>query len=91
MKITFYGTHSYDRHCFSDINKDFGFELNYHRSFLEKRNADLTAGAKAVCIFVNDRADREELTILKNQGVEKAQKCSAGHTADSALHGFLRA
>ncbi len=83
MKITFYGTHSYDRHCFSDINKDFGFELNYHRSFLEKRNADLTAGAKAVCIFVNDRADREVLTILKNQGVELlALRCAGFNNVD---------
>ncbi|MBQ9273801.1 MAG: 2-hydroxyacid dehydrogenase [Succinivibrio sp.] len=69
-KITFYGTHSYDRRCFAQINEEFGFELCNLRSFLSTENARMTQGARAVCIFVNDRADREVLTILKEQGVE---------------------
>ncbi len=49
-KIVFFGTHSYDRHAFTDMNadKNFGFQLIYHRSFLDINNADETHGAKAV-------------------------------------------
>ena len=84
-KIVFFGTHSYDRHAFTDMNTEqkFGFELVYHRSFLDINNADETHGAKAVCIFVNDRADREVLTKLKNSGVELlALRCAGFNNVD---------
>ena len=29
-KITFFGTHSYDRNTFAEINKNYGFELVNH-------------------------------------------------------------
>src|SRR5574344_970020 len=84
-KIVFFGTHSYDRHAFSDINRDnnYGFELIYHRSFLSITNADETHGAKAVCIFVNDRADRAVLEKLKKNGVELlALRCAGFNNVD---------
>ncbi|MDD6177204.1 MAG: 2-hydroxyacid dehydrogenase [Ruminobacter sp.] len=84
-KIVFFGTHSYDRHAFTDMNiaENFGFELVYHRSFLDVNNADETHGAKAVCIFVNDRADREVLTKLKDCGVELlALRCAGFNNVD---------
>ena len=84
-KIVFFGTHSYDRHAFTDHNneKKLGFELIYHRSFLNVHNADEIHGAKAVCIFVNDRADRAVLSRLKENGVELlALRCAGFNNVD---------
>ncbi len=82
-KITFFGTHSYDRHTFADINKNFGFELVNHRSFLTTANAAMVMGAKAVCIFVNDIADRKVIEILAKQGVKLiALRCAGFNNVD---------
>lgn len=84
-KIVFFGTHSYDRHAFAEWNKkdNFGFELYSHRSFLDLHNADELHGARAVCIFVNDRCDREVLTKLKAHGVEiVALRCAGFNNVD---------
>ncbi len=84
-KITFFGTHSYDRHLFTEINesKNYNFTLQYHRSFLDLHNASQTLGAKAVCIFVNDRADRAVLEILAKNGVQLiALRCAGFNNVD---------
>lgn len=84
-KITFFGTHSYDRHLFTEINesKNYNFTLQYHRSFLDLHNASQTLGAKAVCIFVNDRADRAILEILAKNGVQLiALRCAGFNNVD---------
>lgn len=84
-KITFFGTHSYDRHLFTEINesKNYNFTLQYHRSFLDLHNASQTLGAKAVCIFVNDRADRTVLEILAKNGVQLiALRCAGFNNVD---------
>ncbi len=84
-KITFFGTHSYDRHLFTEINesKNYNFTLQYHRSFLDLHNASQTLGAKAVCIFVNDRADRTILEILAKNGVKLiALRCAGFNNVD---------
>ena len=84
-KITFFGTHSYDRHLFTEINesKNYNCTLQYHRSFLDLHNASQTLGAKAVCIFVNDRADRTVLEILAKNGVQLiALRCAGFNNVD---------
>lgn len=84
-KITFFGTHSYDRHLFTEINesKNYNFTLQYHRSFLDLHNASQTLDAKAVCIFVNDRADRAVLEILAKNGVQLiALRCAGFNNVD---------
>ncbi len=84
-KITFFGTHSYDRNTFAEVNKNYGFELVNHRSFLDAKNAEMTMGAKAVCIFVNDTADRKVIEILAKQGVKLiALRCAGFNNVDLA-------
>ena len=84
-KIAFYGTHAYDRKMFQEINAKFGFEILNHRSYLTAENASLTAGAKAVCIFVNDTCDRKVLSILKDNGVGLvALRCAGFNNVDLA-------
>ena len=70
VKILFYDTKPYDKKLFEDYNKHYGFEIKYLESKLNNETAPLAAGYDAVCIFVNDIADKETLEILKNCGVK---------------------
>ena len=70
VKILFYDTKEYDKKLFERYNKDYGFEIKYLESKLNNETAPLANGYDAVCIFVNDRADKETLDILKECGVK---------------------
>ena len=70
VKILFYDTKPYDKKLFEDYNKDYGFEIKYLETKLNSETAPLAAGYDAVCIYVNDIADKETLEILKNCGVK---------------------
>ncbi len=78
MKITFFDTKPYDREYFDRANEEFGFELEYHRSLLRKESAVLAQGSEAVCIFVNDVADREAIEALASWGVKLIALRAAG-------------
>ncbi len=70
VKILFYDTKPYDKKLFEDYNKNYGFEIKYLETKLNSETAPLAAGYDAVCIFVNDIADKETLETLKNCGVK---------------------
>ena len=70
VKILFYDTKEYDKELFEEYNKTYGFEIKYLETKLNHETAPLAAGYDAVCIFVNDVADKETLEILKNCGVK---------------------
>lgn len=78
MKITFFDTKPYDREYFDRANEEFGFELEYHRSLLRRESAVLAQGSEAVCIFVNDVADREAIEALASWGVKLIALRAAG-------------
>lgn len=63
LKIGFFGTKDYDRIFFSELTKEIGegtynSELKYLNSNLGIETVSLAQGCDAVCIFVNDHADR---------------------------------
>ena len=70
VKILFYDTKEYDKELFEEYNKNYGYEIKYLETKLNSETAPLAAGYDAVCIFVNDIADKETLEILKNCGVK---------------------
>lgn len=70
VKILFYDTKPYDKELFENYNKEYGFEIKYLETKLNHETAPLAAGYDAVCIFVNDVADKETLEILKECGVK---------------------
>lgn len=70
MKIAFFSTQPYDKIFFSRYNEQYGFELNFFETPLNVQTASLVDGAKAVCVFVNDRVDAEVCELLHNKGVE---------------------
>ena len=78
VKILFYDTKEYDKQLFEEYNKTYGFEIKYLETKLNHETAPLAAGYDAVCIFVNDVADKETLEILKNCGVKPVVLRCAG-------------
>ena len=79
VKILFYDTKEYDKKLFERYNKDYGFEIKYLESKLNNETAPLANGYDAVCIFVNDRAEKETLDILKECGVKLIVLSCAGY------------
>lgn len=69
-KIAFFGAKPYDIASFNDINKQFDFDIRYFKGSLNRNNVLLTQGADAVCIFVNDTADKEVIDALVANGVK---------------------
>lgn len=70
IRILFYDTKEYDKELFEGYNKEYGFEIRYLETKLNNETAPLAKGYDAVCIFVNDVADKETLEILKECGVK---------------------
>lgn len=70
MKILFYDTKSYDRDSFQDTLKDFpGVEIEYTKSDLDPRTANLAEGFDAVCAFVSSDVGTQTVEILHNKGI----------------------
>lgn len=79
MKILFFDTKEYDKKLFNEYNGDYGYEIKYLETKLNSETAPLARGYDAVCIFVNDRADKETLDILKECGVKLIVLRCAGY------------
>ncbi|MFC0322583.1 2-hydroxyacid dehydrogenase [Gallibacterium melopsittaci] len=83
MKIAVYSTKSYDRKYLELVNVKYGFELEFFDFMLSKRTAKMAEGCQAVCIFVNDNADREVLTQLAQLGIHiVALRCAGFNNVD---------
>ncbi|MAT39144.1 MAG: hydroxyacid dehydrogenase [Ectothiorhodospiraceae bacterium] len=78
MKLTVFSTHDYDREYFDKVNAEFGHEIVYHDAQLTEDTAALAEGSEAVCLFINDRANRAALESLANAGVKLLTLRSAG-------------
>jgi D-lactate dehydrogenase len=75
--VSFFDTKPYDRTYM--LAADEGtISWRFHDFRLNAETARLAAGATIACIFVNDRADRATLTVLKEEGVERLVLRSAG-------------
>ena len=79
MRIAFYDTKPYDKIWFDILAEQNGFEIKYFDFKLNAETASLSKGFEAVCIFVNDTADKETLDILYNSGVKLLALRCAGY------------
>lgn len=93
IKIAFFDTKEYDKKLFDKYNKKFGYEITYFDSKLNKETAPLAKGFDAVCIFVNDVADKETIEILKSEGIKLIVLRCAGfnNVALDELDGTIKA
>ncbi|KAE9528436.1 2-hydroxyacid dehydrogenase [Testudinibacter aquarius] len=83
MKVVVYSTKKYDKNYFELVNVKYGFELEFYDFLLNERTAKMAEGADAVCIFVNDIADRHVLQKLAQIGVKfVALRCAGFNNVD---------
>lgn len=79
MKIAFYDTKPYDKIWFKPLAKEHNFDITFFETKLSRDTAILATGNDAVCIFVNDEADKEILDILHEVGVKTILLRCAGY------------
>jgi D-lactate dehydrogenase len=78
MKIALYSAQAYDIKFFEEENENYNYELNFFKSHLDSKTADLAKDCDVVCAFVNDDLSREVLTRLHELGIKLIALRSAG-------------
>ena len=68
MKIAVFSTCNYDQQFLEKYNT--GHELSFIQSALSQQNASLTRGFDALCLFVNDKVDKEVIAILEKNNIK---------------------
>ncbi len=82
LKVAVYDTKSYDRRYFQTEGAD-SFDWKFHEFRLSAETAATAEGADAVCVFVNDRLDRDCLEALKSHGIRHvALRCAGFNNVD---------
>lgn len=79
MKIAFYDTKSYDRIWFEPLAKEKGIEIRFLEAKLNKDTVRLSKDCDAVCIFVNDSADKDVIKALDQYGTRAILLRCAGY------------
>ena len=83
MKVSIFSTKSYDRQFFTAENILHQHELTFLEPQLDRQTACLATNATAVCVFVNDKVDRETLEFLAHSGVNLiALRCAGYNNVD---------
>jgi D-lactate dehydrogenase len=83
MKVAVYDTKPYDREYLGTAARADELKLRFNDFRLEPETAFTAAGAKAVCVFVNDDLRRETLTELAKVGVGMvALRCAGFNNVD---------
>ncbi len=83
MKLSIFSTKSYDRQFFLAANDRYHHELTFLEPHLDRQTACLTANTTAVCVFVNDRVDKDTLAVLDRNGIETiALRCAGYNNVD---------
>jgi D-lactate dehydrogenase len=91
MKIAVFSTKPYDEYYLNAANRDYNFTLHYFESGLSYKTARLAEGCEAVCIFVNDKVDREAIDALHELGVKYiALRCAGFNNVDIKVANSLR-
>ena len=90
ITLAFYDTKPYDREYFGRVAESSAVTLHHHDFRLTAETASSAEGAQAVCVFVNDRLDRDCLTKLAALGVKLvALRCAGFNNVDRAAAGEL--
>lgn len=79
MEVAIYDTKPYDREYLARAAGSDRIAWRFHEFRLSAETASTAEGAEAVCIFVNDHADRACLEMLAARGVRLLALRCAGH------------
>ena len=63
ISIAFYDTKPYDKDSFIQMNKNFGFHIDFFDFHLNEKTAFSSKGYNVVCAFVNDVIDENVIKI----------------------------
>lgn len=84
LKVAMFDAKSYDLDAFRKINNN-EIDIQAHQVPLNQRTAILAKGCKIVCVFVNDRVDKQVIAELKRLGVELiALRCAGFNNVNLA-------
>jgi len=83
IKVAVFSSKHYDREHLEIANKNFGFEIEYYEHKLSHKTAITAKDFDAVCIFVNDEADKKALKELSSLGIKiLALRCAGFDNVD---------
>lgn len=83
MKIAFFSTQPYDREFFNQANQDERFAYQFYETHLGPHIVEAVNDVDAVCVFVNDRVNREVMEVLASRGVKiVALRCAGFNNVD---------
>ncbi len=83
IDVSVYDTKPYDREYLSHAAETSGVRYRFHEFRLSSQTCQAAAGSQAVCIFVNDKADRACMEALAAQGVKLiALRCAGYNNVD---------
>ncbi len=83
MKIAFFSSKPYDKTFFEAENKNYSFELNFYETHLGPHIVNAIEDEQAVCVFVNDKVNRQVIEILAKKGVKIiALRCAGFNNVD---------
>lgn len=78
-KIAFFDAKPYDIESFTEVNKDFGFDITFFEAKLNHRTASLGGNFDGVCAFVNDTIDKSVINTLAKHSVKVIGLRCAGY------------
>ena len=79
MKIAVFSTKPYDKDYFEKYDDKHQHQLSYFDTALDEHTAKLTKDFDAVCIFVNDNADKRVIKLIAENGVKLIALRCAGY------------
>jgi D-lactate dehydrogenase len=79
MKVAVFATKGYDRESIEKANEQFGHDLSFYEPKLTPETAVLAAGYEGVCVFVNDKVNRDTITQLAAGGTRIIATRTAGY------------
>lgn len=79
MRIAFFSSKSYDKEYFKKYARNYNHDIIFFETALTEKTANLTEGCEAVCVFVNDKVDKETIAILSKLGVKGILLRCAGY------------
>lgn len=78
MKVVIFDTHNFEKETLIEAAKNFTNECTYLEVRLTEKTISLANGFTCVCIFTNDKLDRNLINILSNGGTKLLALRSAG-------------
>ena len=85
MNVAVFSTKSYDREYLNKFNTEGLHTFTFLEASLNPNTTNLTIGFEAVCVFVNDKVDKETIEKLSENGVKLiVLRCAGFNNIDIA-------